>query len=90
MRTAHEIAFAPASLPLSLPPRGLSRIQAAEYIGVGTSKFDELVAEGKMPRPKKIGSRTVWDRLQLDEAFAGLDIAAEPGEPKSTRGWKGL
>ncbi len=60
-------------LPPSLPPRGLSRVQAAEYVGVGVTKFDELVGDGRMPRPKRIDGRTVWDRTKLDEAFAALD-----------------
>ena len=30
-------------LPLSLPPRGLSREQSAAYIGVSPSTFDKLV-----------------------------------------------
>jgi predicted DNA-binding transcriptional regulator AlpA len=64
-------------LPLSLAPRGLSRGQAAEYIGVGVTKFDEMVADGRMPKPKRIDSRTVWDRIKLDEAFAALDDEAE-------------
>ena len=34
-------------LPLSLAPRGLSRVQAAEYIGVGATKFDETVDDGR-------------------------------------------
>ena len=59
-------------LPLSLPPRGLSRVQAAEYIGVSPTKFDEMVKDGRMPSPKRIDARTVWDRLQLDIAFAAL------------------
>jgi predicted DNA-binding transcriptional regulator AlpA len=59
-------------LPPSLPPRGLSRLQAAEYVGVGCTKFDELVVDGRMPRPKRIDGRTVWDRVKLDEAFAAL------------------
>lgn len=59
-------------LPPSLPPRGLSRLQAAEYIGVSASLFDELVADGRMPGPKRINARTVWDRLQLDVAFTAL------------------
>jgi predicted DNA-binding transcriptional regulator AlpA len=60
-------------LPLSLAPRGLSRAQAAEYIGVGTTKFDEMVGDGRMPRAKQIDGRLVWDRIKLDEAFDALD-----------------
>lgn len=63
----------PASaLPLSLAPRGLSRVQAAEYVGVSPTKFDELVKDGRMPRPKQVDARTIWDRVQLDEAFSAL------------------
>jgi excisionase family DNA binding protein len=60
-------------LPPSLPPRGLSRAQAAEYVGVGVTKFDEMVDDGRMPKPKRIDGRTVWDRVKLDEAFEALD-----------------
>lgn len=59
-------------LPPSLPPRGLSRVEAAAYIGVSPSKFDELVRNGEMPKPKRIGRRCIWDRLVLDAAFAAL------------------
>ena len=72
MRTAAAIS----SLPLSLAPRGLSRVQAAEYIGVGVTKFDQLVTDGRMPRPKRLDGRTIWDRFQLDQAFAALDESA--------------
>jgi predicted DNA-binding transcriptional regulator AlpA len=65
-------------LPPSLAPRGLSRIQAAEYIGVGVTKFDEMVDDGRMPRPKRIDGRNVWDRIKLDEAFAALDDGSGP------------
>jgi len=57
---------------LSYPPRGLSREEAARYVGVGTTKFDEMVKDGKMPKPKRVGSRTVWDRVALDIAFTDL------------------
>ncbi|MBS7702716.1 helix-turn-helix transcriptional regulator [Chelatococcus asaccharovorans] len=59
-------------LPQSLPPRGLSRGEAAAYIGVSPSLFDEMVEDGRMPQPKRINARTVWDRRRLDEAFDGL------------------
>ena len=60
-------------LLLSLSRRGLSRVQAADYIGVGVTKFDEMVADGRMPKPKRIDGRTVWDRMKLDEAFDALE-----------------
>lgn len=59
-------------LPRSLAPRGLSRVQAAAYIGVSPSLFDEMVKDGRMPKPARINARTVWDRIKLDEAFAAL------------------
>lgn len=59
-------------LPVSLPPRGLSRIESAAYVGVSASLFDEMVKDGRMPLPKRINARTVWDRLRLDVAFAAL------------------
>jgi predicted DNA-binding transcriptional regulator AlpA len=59
-------------LPSSLPPRGLSRVQAAAYVGISPALFDEMVADGRMPKPVRINARTVWDRLKLDEAFAAL------------------
>lgn len=66
------MARTPDTLPASLAPRGLSRVQAAAYVGVSPSLFDEMVADGRMPGPKRINARTVWDRTQVDEAFAAL------------------
>jgi predicted DNA-binding transcriptional regulator AlpA len=59
-------------LPPSLPPRGLSRVEAAQYIGVSPSLFDQMVEDGRMPKPKPINARKVWDRLRLDQAFESL------------------
>ena len=68
-------------LPPSLPPRGLSREEAAAYIGVSPSKFDELVRDKRMPAPKRIDRRTVWDRRRLDAAFEALPDGEEGGNP---------
>lgn len=57
------------ALPPSLPPRGLCREAAASYIGVSPTKFDELVDDGRMPQPKRIDTRKVWDRSSLDAFF---------------------
>ena len=59
-------------LPHSLAPRGLSREQAAAYVGISPSFFDMLVKDGRMPGPKRVNSRVVWDRLKLDAAFEAL------------------
>lgn len=72
-------------LPLSLPPRGLSRVEAAAYIGVSPSLFDMMVRDRRMPCAKRINSRVVWDRLRLDAAFAALpdedgDTDAQPDQ----------
>jgi len=53
-------------------PRGLSRAEAADYVGVSTGLFDAMVCDGRMPPPKRINSRIVWDRRQLDAAFDAL------------------
>ncbi|MGI0527264.1 hypothetical protein [Rhizobium giardinii] len=57
---------------VSYPPRGMSREEAARYVGVGTTKFDDMVARRLMPRPKKIDGRVIWDRIALDGAFSDL------------------
>ncbi|MBC7907000.1 MAG: hypothetical protein H7Y60_09685 [Rhodospirillaceae bacterium] len=69
-QTAAEGRISP--LPPSLPPRGLSRVQAAAYIGVSASLFDQMVADGRMPKPTRISSRTIWDRRKVDAAFSAL------------------
>jgi len=51
----------------------MSRDEAARYIGVGTTLFDRLVAERRMPKPMRVGKRVIWDRLKLDAAFTELD-----------------
>jgi hypothetical protein len=58
-----------------LEPRGLSREEAADYIGVGVTLFDEMVGDKRMPKPKVINSRAVWDVRKLDSAFEALPDA---------------
>jgi predicted DNA-binding transcriptional regulator AlpA len=50
----------------------LSRVEAASYIGVSPSLFDELVKDGRMPKPIGINARKVWDRRRIEEAFTQL------------------
>jgi predicted DNA-binding transcriptional regulator AlpA len=50
-------------------PRGLRADAAAEYLGMGRTKFLELVNRAMLPRPVLIDGLRVWDRLDLDAAF---------------------
>jgi excisionase family DNA binding protein len=55
-----------------VPRRGLSRIEAAVYLGISPGKFDQLVDDGRMPAPRRIDRRKVWDRYEIDMAFDAL------------------
>jgi hypothetical protein len=55
------------------------------YIGVSAGKFDEMIADGRMPGPVKIDSRKVWDIRSLDLAFEVL-----PRENPVTNTWDGV
>jgi predicted DNA-binding transcriptional regulator AlpA len=62
-------------------PRGLSRSEAAAYVGISPSLFDEMVKDGRMPSPKCINARRVWDRREIDDAFAQLPTdGVQPAE----------
>ena len=78
----------PSSLPVSLAPLGLSRVVASEFVGVGVTKFDLMVEDGRMPKPRRIDGRKVWDRRQLEEAFAELPI--EGGDRETPNPWDGV
>lgn len=55
--------------------RGLSEADACAYVGnIGSTKFQELIAKGQMPRPRLIGARRVWHVAELDAAFDNLPI----------------
>lgn len=36
-----------------------------------------MVSDKRMPRPKRIDGRRVWDKVALDEAFAALPNEGE-------------
>lgn len=44
--------------------------------------FDEMVADGRMPKPKRINTKPVWDRDAIDLAFENL-----PDEDGATKQW---
>ncbi len=65
-RTKSEISL---QLPIR---RGLSECEAAVYLSISPSYFRKLVEMRKMPRPRIVGSRRIWDIEELDMAFKCL------------------
>jgi hypothetical protein len=65
--------------------RGLNRTAASEYIGVSATKFGQLVREARMPKPKKIDGRYIWDVYVLDAYFDDLD--ANDDVPSTQNPW---
>lgn len=64
------------ALPLTLAPRLLKRETAAAYVSVSPTKFDEMVRDGSMPKPKRLnGRRKAWDVRALDAAIEDLPDA---------------
>ena len=57
--------------------RGMRADYAAAYLGMGKTKFLELVDKGAMPRPVVIDGIRVWDKLDIDAAFDAAKEAAE-------------
>jgi len=55
------------------------------YIGVSAGKFDEMVADGRMPPPVRIDSRKIWDIRAIDLAFDAL-----PRENEKPNSWDGV
>jgi predicted DNA-binding transcriptional regulator AlpA len=68
------------ALPPNLPPRGISREAAAQYVGISPGKFDALVGDGRMPKPLQIDGRKVWDLRAVDRAFERLGGEADRNE----------
>jgi predicted DNA-binding transcriptional regulator AlpA len=66
-------------LPENTEPFGVSREEGAALFGIGTTLFDRMVSDGTIPRPLRIGARTLWDLAALRRSWRRL--ADQHGEP---------
>jgi hypothetical protein len=57
---------------LAYPPRGMDADHAAAYLGLGVTKFREMVAAELLPPPIDLDGSPRWDRARLDRAFDDL------------------
>jgi len=60
---------------------GLGELEAAAAIGISASKFRTLVGERRMPSPRRLDGRKIWDVDELRAAFKAL-----PHEDESEKG----
>ena len=61
--------------------RGLDENEAAIYLSLSPSFFRKLVGQRRMPRPRLIGERRIWDVEELDLAFKALPREGGEAEP---------
>lgn len=90
-RTSPACDNAPVVIQLVRAPAGLSRSEAAAYVGISPSFFDDMVANGQMPLPLPLGRRrNIWNVRALEislDKLAGLerrqDQSTDTTEPSS-------
>jgi predicted DNA-binding transcriptional regulator AlpA len=63
-------------LPPGILPFLVAREAAAALVGVSTTKFDEMVLDGRMPEPRAIDARILWD---TDEIRAAVNLLPRRG-----------
>jgi predicted DNA-binding transcriptional regulator AlpA len=49
------------------------------YCGISVTLFDRMVKDGRMPGPRRIDGRKVWDIRSIDVAFDRLPVEDSPG-----------
>lgn len=73
-----------APVILNMTKLGFRRTEAAAFIGVSPSKFDQMVKAGDMPEPHRIGGVVIWRGDELQAAFdrlTGRDGAGDDPNP---------
>ncbi len=71
-------------LPPGFIPFAVSRETGAELIGISPNHFDKLVKEGRLPAPRELGGRVLWDS---DEIRAAWRAMPRRGQSSSDNPW---
>lgn len=59
---------------------GLGAIEAAASLGISETFFRQLVDERRMPQPRTLNGRRIWDVDELRTAFKALPHAEDAPE----------
>lgn len=87
VKSGSKMSTKPRNSAQFAPRRGLSEVEAANYISVSQSFFRQLVAIGRMPAPRVLGRRRVWDILEIDAAFAAFPHDGECDDGTTDNSW---
>jgi predicted DNA-binding transcriptional regulator AlpA len=68
----------PTGRAATQPRRGLDHDEAAIYVGVTLSTFDQMVNDGRLPKACEFNGEAVWDLVQLDRAMDRLTGLRRP------------
>jgi Helix-turn-helix domain len=72
------------ALERPIPRRGLTRVEAAAYVGISPSKFDELRRANRIPPPKVLDGRLIFTTDRLDEFLDALPDENQTGNNEWT------
>jgi predicted DNA-binding transcriptional regulator AlpA len=65
------------------PPHLMELERAAAYVGLGRTKFFEMVKAGHMPKPVDLDGLHLWDRVDLERTVDGLKEIWRGAKPRS-------
>jgi len=68
------------ALPPGVLPFAVSRETSAALVGISPSKFEELVNDGRMPQPRALDGRVLWDVEELRAAWRALPRRGEAAQ----------
>jgi predicted DNA-binding transcriptional regulator AlpA len=67
-------------------PIALRRDQASQALGISVSLFESLVRQGRMPKPRLLGDKSVgWLYVELQRCVEALPVSNLPPGPSARR-----
>ena len=66
---------------MNYKPHTLREKSACTHLGIGRTKFRNLVKDGILPKPYKAGGCSLWKTSDLEQAFDVLLGAANDNTP---------
>lgn len=70
-------------LPPGVYPFAVPLDAAAALVGVSSNYFGQLVEEGRMPQPREIGRRVLWDTEEVKAAWRAIPKRGEAAKANS-------